>query len=1019
MAEIAAGIAISLAVSAATAGLTYALTPTQKISQGRLDSLLSANSSYGQPLPWAWGKVRLPGNRIWQDYLEETRDTKREGKTEITTFEYYGYFASLFCECPFRPIVDFQRIWMNKKLVYSTIGGAETIAEGGKFAEQYLRFYKGDAAQYLDPLLQHTEAIQNYTYGLPTDPEERDAYLASLGIDPATAILTPAYNYRSYYVAQRIPLTDFFNVLPTTEAEIIASENCTVGQIMGDIMSLFYESDRYDVSLLNDRVTGFTIDSVGAAKNAIQSLQQAYFFDIVYSNGVYKFIPLNHPRDVVELSRENLAAHVSGSKKPLDFEVIESDPTNLPSRVIVKYIDSDLNYDVNEQQSALEVKGHYNPNPTTLNFTIVMSGSQAATIADRALILAWIQRFTYKFQLPPALLALDPTDLVTNIFDDRDYPIKISKMRLGANLILDCEGVAHDNYFWDLVRVLEQGGVTLGVADYNVEIEVSGAVNTVADSGGTIYQEGTDYTIESNGNVSILNSGNIAAGTSLVISTTENFVQSSEDIAQIVSVGDSELLILDIPLIVDSDDDYTLYLAAGGGENWTGASIYISTDDSRYVFTSSFSSYSIYGDTVTNLDATDSFTVGLNKAELESVTDSDLALGFNLALVGNEIIQFKTAQLTDVNTYILSGLTRGLRGTEGEIDNHVIGDRFVLLQGDNALINKIALDSLDLGQTRYFKAVSAGQSLDAVTPIAITYQGIAQRPYAPTNLTATKNGVGDITIQWDRRDRHDQSENPLLSETTEDYRVEIINSADNSIVRTIATNISSSIYLATDQTADFGAIQSTITARIAQVSSSYGAGTATQQELIPLFVEPAPTLTGFTPASAQIGATITVTGTDLAQVSAIKIGDIEQDNLAVIDNQTISFEIASGTVSGLIELTTTGGMAISPNALILELPQTASGFPTSKKDISLPYLIDPTDFNQELIVNAETGVIQIPDLETGFANYWGCWISLDGIGSVTFERVSGGSTGIKQSNSLGNDDTVKLWHRGNNIWKID
>nr|MDJ0592770.1 IPT/TIG domain-containing protein [Pleurocapsa sp. MO_226.B13] len=228
----------------------------------------------------------------------------------------------------------------------------------------------------------------------------------------------------------------------------------------------------------------------------------------------------------------------------------------------------------------------------------------------------------------------------------------------------------------------------------------------------------------------------------------------------------------------------------------------------------------------------------------------------------------------------------------------------------------------------------------------------------------------------------------------------------------------STIYTAQEQTADFGGIQLTITVKVAQVSSDVGTGSYATATLTPELVEPAPTITSFAPASGLIGATITVTGTDLAQVSEIKIGDIIQDNLAVIDNAQVSFAIAPGTVSGLIELTTTGGTAISSNALIIEQPPQALVFPIASP-ITLPYTITPNDAGAELVITGESGVLAIPDSEIGFAMGWGCWISLDGTGTVTIERESGGTNGILGNNALGDNQTVKLWYRGNNIWKLD
>ena len=1031
MAGILEAIGISLLVSGISAGITYALTPDQKVSQGRLNDLTSANSSYGTVIPWAWGTVRLQGTRIWQDFLEEEKKTSTQGggflglgpKLKTTNYIYYGYYAEMFCECPFRPIVEYQRYWQNKKLTYSKVGGAETIAEGGKFAEQYLRFYRGEPATNPDPLLTFTEPISNYSYGIPTDPDERDAFLQSQGIDPLTANLTTAYNYRAYIVAQRIPLGDFFNAIPKGEAEIKASENCTLGQIIGDLMGLYYQSDRYDTSLIDTMpVRGFAIDTIAAAKQAISTLQQAYFFDVAYTNGVYKFIPLNHPRDVVNLSRKDLGAHIKGaSQNLLEFEIIEKDRTQLPSKVTVKYIDPDLNYDDNSQSSNFEVKTYYNPNPVTLTLNLVLTASEAATIADRAFILAWSQSDTYKWQLPPAFLNLEPTDLIPDLFTDSEYPIKITQTRIGANLIMSCEGVIHDNYFWNFIRVLEEGGVTVGVADYDVVIEVEGTPNTVTDTAGTVYTQGTDYTIDENNNINVLSTGGISQGTELVISTTVEPAQNEADLGTIVPVGDTELKILDIPLIDNDDADYTLYFTGDGGDNWSGAALYFSTDDSQFIFAADIDSYGIFGEVVNYSTSNGSpiIEVQVNRSELEPTTLGGITSGSYYALVGSKIYSFEFAELIEPDVYALTNLTGGLRGTELEPDP-VVGDRFVLLTGEAAEITKIVFTAQDIEQTLYFKAVSNGQTLDEVESTQIYFRGIAQRPYAPVNIEATKNREGDITINWDRRDRHSDIENPpILSEDVELYQLKVVLDDESEVVRTINPNNSSAIYNVQNQTADFGAIQSTITVKIAQVSSSYGNGTFATATLIPELLIPAPTITSFSPTSGQVGQTISVTGTDLDLITAVKIGDIEQINPVSTDSTSISFNIGHGSVSGSIEVTTAGGSATSTDALIIEIPQTASGFPRSKKEITLPYTIDVEDFNMELITTESTGTISIPDTESGFIDYWGCWISLDGSGSVTIERVGGGNTGIKQSVALGEDDTVKLWHRGNNTWKVD
>ena len=1033
MTGIVEALAISAAASLITAGLTYALTPAQQIEGQRIQDLTAGKSNYGAVLPYAWGTVRVGGNLVWTTFLEEKSKKEKQGKgqkVESETYQYFGYFAAMFSDCRFRPLSDIPRLWMNKKLVFSKIGGAETISEGGKFASQYLRFYYGVSNQVIDPLLHSRDPISNYNYGIPANPEARDAFLISQGIDPNLTDLTPAYNYRSYVVAERLPLEQFYNSLPQIEAEIVASQNCTVGQIFEDIFGIFFDPSRIDTSLISSNefaVDGFFINSISSAKQAIQNLQQAYFIDIIQSGDRFKFIPLNHPRNVVNLDSADLAAHISGNQKPLDYEIFRKDPTTLPSKVIVEYIDGDLNYDVNQQESNLEVRQYYNENIKTLTLSVVMSATQAATIADRIMFLDWLEDRTYKFTLPTAFLDLEPADLVNNLFDETTLAARITKTRVGANLIVECEAVPHEGIlanssFWGFTRNIESGDVTVGVASYRVNIPVSGNPVTVTDTSGNTYTQGTDYNI-TNGELEVISTGSIAEGTELVIPTTDKPTQSDTDIGLIVAAGDTQLKVLDIPLIDDNDADFTLYVTGSGGSNWTGASIYVSTDDSRYTLATAIDTYGIFGTCLTTLGATGNVTVQVNYPELEAITNKDLDLGFNLALIGNEIVQVKTPILIGTNTYDLTELTRGLRGTEAENDQHQPNEDFVLLRGDNAELAEIIGSAADIGQVRYFKALSSGQILDEVSPTVITIQGIAQRPYSPINLAATKDGVGNITITWDRRDRHDATNtvNPPLSEDYEQYTVELVEiNNGNAVVRSSIVNDNTYTYTTTDQITDFGSLQTAIDVRIAQVSASYGNGVFAEANLTPSVFEPAPTITSFTPASTSEATLVTLSGESLAQVTSVTILGITQDNLAVIDNENLTFNVASGTTSGAIVVTTPGGSATSSNPLIIiDEPPNEIAFPSTTKTIILPYNLIAGDKGKELIINAASGVVRIPDTATGFDDGWGCWISLDGSGSVTFERASGGSSGIIQPTTLDTDETVKLWHRGSNIWKVD
>jgi hypothetical protein len=76
---------------------------------------------------------------------------------------------------------------------------------------------------------------------------------------------------------------------------------------------------------------------------------------------------------------------------------------------------------------------------------------------------------------------------------------------------------------------------------------------------------------------------------------------------------------------------------------------------------------------------------------------------------------------------------------------------------------------------------------------------------------------------------------------------------------------------------------------------------------------PAPTITSFTPTTGGLGATVTVTGTNLTGTTAVRIGTFVVTNFTVVSSTSITFVVPGGTGSGngFISVTTPGGTATS------------------------------------------------------------------------------------------------------------
>ncbi|WP_010184833.1 phage tail protein [Sphingomonas sp. PAMC 26605] len=157
---------------------------------------------------------------------------------------------------------------------------------------------------------------------------------------------------------------------------------------------------------------------------------------------------------------------------------------------------------------------------------------------------------------------------------------------------------------------------------------------------------------------------------------------------------------------------------------------------------------------------------------LESADAGALDAGANLALVGDELLQFATAIQIGPARWRLYDLTRGCRGTESAIGTQALGDRFVLIAAESALALDLPLAAL--GRTVQILASGVG---DADGPVATTValRGRSVVPPSPVQLVARELGTGDVAVSWVRRSRNgwrwiDGVDAPL-GEEREAYRI--------------------------------------------------------------------------------------------------------------------------------------------------------------------------------------------------------------------------------------------------------
>lgn len=438
----------------------------------------------------------------------------------------------------------------------------------------------------------------------------------------------------------------------------------------------------------------------------------------------------------------------------------------LPKKVDVTYINRSFAYQVGNQHSQRQTV--QSQEQQTINLPIVLPDQMAKNIADVTLFNAWMERTRYHFSTTSRYMALEPTDVVSVTVGNVTHTMRITDMAVGAPGVVEIQAVAEDVSVYDF---------------YNAP-------------------------------------GESTTGTTLVN-----------------SVPQTRLEILDIPALpTDVEGQGAIRFAAAGlEEGWKGSVIHRSDDaGTSYQAIANIGEAAAIGNSNTALadgsphvfDRVSSVIVSLIQGELESVTESAVLNGANLAKLGDELFQFTTATLVAPGKYSLSGLLRGRLGTEYATSGHSAGEAFTLI---DSRLSKLVMPNSLIGLSRHYKPVSIGATLGSTTEQTFTYQGNTLKPYAPVHVTATRDGSDNITLNWVRRTRvggdwRDGVDVPL-GEASERYDVEILDSG--AVVRTFS-NVTSQqqAYSAAEQTSDFGSPQSSVDVKIYQRSEIVGRGHA-------------------------------------------------------------------------------------------------------------------------------------------------------------------------------------------------
>lgn len=218
-------------------------------------------------------------------------------------------------------------------------------------------------------------------------------------------------------------------------------------------------------------------------------------------------------------------------------------------------------------------------------------------------------------------------------------------------------------------------------------------------------------------------------------------------------ISESRMEFIDSHILQSADDRLGYYIAVSSlSMDWTGAVVEISKDGGQNWIDS--------GDAVSNAtmgvlasplpshthwyrDDTNTLTVELLRADMELLpaTMTEMLNRFNLAIIGDELINFSGAEQIGESTWQLTGLLRGRKGTGAVV--HAAGERFVLL--DRTDLAFVDAELFELNRPLTFRVTSFGLDDGPVTTVA--FIGRSQIERQPAYIRTRRSG-GDIIVSW-------------------------------------------------------------------------------------------------------------------------------------------------------------------------------------------------------------------------------------------------------------------------------
>lgn len=589
------------------------------------------------------------------------------------------------------------------------------------------------------------------------------------------ALNTPNYNGLAYVVIEELLLTEFGNRMPNLTFLVEQESDVSVGDAIGYILSRGgYGPSEYDTSRLSDCFKGMVATGPQTLNNVINPILLAYSVGCQNRKGVLTFFNRGSEHVISTTVQELSAREDDSADRP--FKITDSDSSDQPYQCTVKFVSTDIDL---QQGSQVYSRTNYpNKSEIVMDLPLTLDPEAAKAIAVRSTWVAEVERKKIVLDLPPSYLGILEGDRIKFDYNGSTLQVFAASVAVGNNYRVHVEGVLTEPEAYRYSQV----------------------------SDGPAYGPQVAY----------------RPPATILVAMDCTSLESS---------------------VVDKVGVYYAVCAASTSSLWVGGSLYISSDDINYVLVGAATSESTIGlclnllapGPVEVIDRVSTLTVTLYNGSLEPCTEAELLAGANTALVETtdgdwEVIGFQTVTALSSNTYVLSNLLRGRRGTEHLAGKHTAGNRFVLAVVGG--IEFVERGSSLIGVKEYYKAPAVEGNLDDYSDTEVTLEGRSAKPFSPCAVTMV-NVSGDYVFNWARRTKSFTKLFGMVpftpDEAPEGYIIEVLVSPgfDAAVQRTITISGATTwTYTAAMQTADGRTPGvSACTVKIYQRSNTVGMGT--------------------------------------------------------------------------------------------------------------------------------------------------------------------------------------------------